>query len=339
MRKMPARAAAVIGFGLLTLAACVADGGVAPAPYSVSRAALSAHVDFLADDRLEGRLAGSVGDRIATRYIAGQFAEAGAVPLPGGISDQKVELEGGGTSRNVLAMVPGVLHPDEYVLYIAHHDGQGMGNDLCQRADESDNICNSAVDNASGVAVLIELARRYAEQPAERSIIFLASAAEEGGLWGAYAFTTDPPVPLSSIRAVLGLDTVAARGYTRNVVLLGAGLTDLGSMAEAAAVAEGRRLVRSQEADDFYDRSDHFAFAEAGVPAVMLTGLFAPANGGLAATPYMTARYHSASDEAGPGIDWSGAQADAGLLYRFGRLIANADQAPKWQPTSPYQRP
>ncbi|MBV7256710.1 M28 family peptidase [Pacificimonas sp. WHA3] len=323
---------------LLILAGCVGDT-IAPAPYIIDRGVLAAHVAFLADDALEGRLAGSPGDRVATDYIAGAFEQAGAVALPGGISEQMVATGKERVSRNVMAMVPGTDVPGEYVLYIAHHDGQGRGGTLCLDAAPIDDICNSAVDNASGVAVLIELARLFARHPAKRSLIFLASAAEEQGLRGARAFIADPPVPLANIRAVIGMDTLAGRGYRHHVALLGEGLTTLDPLAAQAAAADGRRLVRSRESRDFYDRSDHFPFAEAGIPAVMLSGLFDPADGGINATQYMRHRYHRAGDEAGAVIDWSGAQADAGLVHRFGRMIADAAQAPEWRPHSPYQRP
>ncbi|MEM8827481.1 MAG: M28 family peptidase [Pseudomonadota bacterium] len=319
---------------LLALLGCLSPSTVEPpAPYVVTRAALAAHVEFLADDRLAGRLPGTAGDRIATDYIAEAFADVGADPL---LDDwfQPLRLVTREETRNVIAVVPGRAVPDEYVLFVAHHDAQGQ----CGDPSAADRICNGAVDNASGIALLIELARLFAEAPAARSIIFLASAAEERGLLGAKAFVAEPPVPLSSIRAAIGLDTLAARGYTRDVGLLGEGLTTLDDMAASAAAGEGRRLVGARDAQGFYARSDHFVFAEAGVPAVMFSGIFAPANGGLTATPYYRNRYHSPADDADAGIDYSGVQADAGMLLNFARAIADAETAPGWTRNAPYRR-
>lgn len=319
----------------LLLSACVSSSVSVPPPLFTT-ASLAAHVSYLADDRLEGRAPGTPGDRLATDYIADALETAGAAPVAESWFQPVTGAIGEGAfeSRNVVGMVPGRIDPDSYVLYVAHHDGQGR----CEADASGDDICNGAVDNASGVAILIEIARLFAADPPERSVIFLASAAEERGFLGSRAFIADPPVPLMSIRAVIGVDTLAARGYTRDVAILGAGLTTLDPLVRQAAAADARRVVKSSGAQDFYARSDQYAFAEAGIPALFVSGLFAPGEGAFVGSPYARLRYHRPADQADAGIDYSGAIADAATIYRLGRLIADADAEPRWKDSSPFQR-
>ncbi|MGB3721383.1 MAG: M20/M25/M40 family metallo-hydrolase [Pacificimonas sp.] len=321
---------------LFLLSACV-GGSVAVPPPLFTKSSLAAHVAYLADDRLQGRAPGSAGDEMATDYIRDAFEDAGAEPLKelwfqsvsGVIHEKPFD------SRNVMAVVRGTAQPDDYILYVAHHDGQGK----CTADASGDDICNGAVDNASGVAVLIELARRFAAEPPARSIIFLASAAEESGFQGTKAFIAAPPVTLANIRAVIGIDTLAARGYTRDVAILGEGLTNLRPLVKQAAARDARRVVRSPKAQGYYERSDQIEFARAGVPSLFVSGLFSPGPGEFTSGVYAQSRYHRPGDEAGAGIDYSGAAADAATIYRLGRLIAYAEEAPRWTARSPYQRP
>ena len=317
---------------LLFLAGCA--GSAPPAPYAIRPADLVPHVEYLASDALEGRAPGSEGDRLAAEYVARQLADAGAAPLYENGYFQPVTGTSGGESwrsRNVAAVVPGTSRPEEYILFVAHHDGQGR----CPADAGGDDICNGAVDNASGVAVLIELARRIAGQPAERSVIFLASAAEEQGLLGAKAFVDAPPVSLEDVIAVLGIDSIAARGYTADVSILGFGLTTLDPLVAAAARAENRRVRTDRGTESFYRRSDHAAFADAGIPALMVSGLFAPGAENFRSGVYARTRYHRPGDEAGRSIDYSGAAADASLLLRLTRMIAAREERPEWRRPPP----
>lgn len=232
-------------------------------------------------------------------------------------------------SNNVAGMIRGSRQPTEYVVYVAHWDHLGH----C--GDTFDSICNGAVDNASGVGGLLELARAFADMPPpSRSVVFLATTAEEQGLLGAEHFVQQGPIPKQRMVAAFGLDTIAAAGVTDKLVILGRGLSDLDAVIERAAAAQRRKIVNVAGASDFYDRSDHFAFAEAGVPAVVATGIFADT---ATFERFMTDRYHQAGDEWDAGIDYRGAVQDLELVLAAGTGIANAPAAPRWAPNSPYR--
>lgn len=233
------------------------------------------------------------------------------------------------TSYNLAGVLPGWKRPNEYVVYLAHWDHLGH----C--GSGADTICNGAVDNASGVGGLIELAESFAKgKRPERSVLFLATTAEESGLLGGRHFAASGPVEAARIVAAFGLDTIAADGPANDIVVLGQGLTSLDGVLKTAAEAQGRRIIAMPDVQSFYARSDHFAFAEAGVPAVIATGIFA--GGGFG--EYMATHYHEPSDEATLPIDYRGAAADVNLVGAAGRGLANSREWPTWTKSSPYQR-
>lgn len=234
------------------------------------------------------------------------------------------------SSSNVAGMIRGRERPEEYVIYLAHWDHLGH----C--AETGDTICNGAVDNASGVGGLIELARAFGtgERP-RRSVVFLATTAEESGLLGARYFVSKGPIPATSMVAAFGLDTIAVGGPGRDVIVLGQGQSTLDKWLAKAAADDGRRLRPMPEVQSFFTRSDHFAFAEAGVPAVVATGVF---TAGEAFETYMQNQYHKPSDAPSTAIDYRGAAADVALVLRTGQRLANSREWPRWKPESPYQR-
>ena len=233
------------------------------------------------------------------------------------------------TSYNLAGVLPGRKHPDEYVVYLAHWDHLGhCGTGV-------DPICNGAVDNASGVGGLIELADAFAKgRSPERSVLFLATTAEESGLLGGKHFAASGTIGADRMVAAFGLDTIAANGPSDDVIVLGQGLTSLDGRLADAAKAQGRRITAMPDVQSFYARSDHFAFAEAGVPAVIATGIFA----GPAFGDYMSKHYHQPSDEKALPIDYRGAAADMNLLLAVGEGLANSREWPTWTKSSPYQR-
>lgn len=235
------------------------------------------------------------------------------------------------TSANVAGVLRGNRYPDEYVIYLAHWDHLGR----C--AATGDTICNGAVDNASGVGGLIELAAAFSGggQPA-RSVVFLATTAEESGLLGGKHFVTAGPIPVNRMVAAFGLDTIAANGPTRDVILLGKGQSSLDAWIKRSARASGRRIADLPGVQSFFSRSDHYAFAEAGVPAVIATGVFAA---GGRFQDYMRDHYHKPSDEVSAAIDYRGAADDVTLILDAGRALANSRDWPKWMKSSPYRRP
>lgn len=234
------------------------------------------------------------------------------------------------TSSNVAGVLRGVRYPDEYVAYIAHWDHLGH----C--ASGADTICNGAIDNASGVGGLIELAKAFehGKRP-QRSILLLASTAEERGLLGGRYFAASGPIAPTRFVAAFGLDTIAANGPTSDVIILGQGYSSLDDWIARAAKAQGRKIVDMPAVQGFFRRSDHFAFAEVGVPTVIATGVFAEGGGTEA---YLHDRYHKPSDESSAAIDYRGAAQDVELLLAAGRAIANSRKWPAWGKSSPYQR-
>ena len=288
---------------------------------------------------VEGRLRDSAGDRLfaaSGHDFEALTAAAGRVGFRPMALGSRASVRLGGAvrhfaSKNVVGLVPGARHPDEYVLFLAHWDHLGR----CA-PEAADQICNGAVDNASGIGGLIELGRAFAagKRP-DRSILFLATTGEEGGLIGGEYFVDHPVVPLAQIVGGLGNDTIAA-GTPADVVVLGQGLSpDMDAVIAAAARSQKRRVIVDAASDGFFPRSDHYPFAQAGVPILIATSIFAP--GSKAATDrYFADHYHKPSDEYRPGMSFDAAAADIDLAWRVGLRLANSKVWPGWKAGSAY---
>jgi len=242
-------------------------------------------------------------------------------------------------SRNVVGLLPGKTRPDEYVLYSAHWDHLGR----CEPID-GDDICNGALDNATGTAGLIALAQAQARAgAADRSMIFLAVTAEESGLLGSRYYAENPIYPLAQTAGGVNMDGLNVFGPTRDVVIVGGGKSELEAFLERAVHDEGRVIVpeATPEKGSFY-RSDHFSFAKLGVPMVyadsgedrIMGGIAA---GQAAAEDYTTNRYHKPQDEFDPNWNWAGAVQDLQLYYRIGRELAMSDLWPNWYPDAEFR--
>ncbi len=234
-------------------------------------------------------------------------------------------------SQNVVAKLPGA-HPerrDEYVLYIAHWDHLGRDGDL---------IYNGAVDNATGTAMLIEMARAYTllPEPPDRSILFLALTAEEQGLLGARHYAENPLYPLERTVAVINMDAFFPWGRTEDVIVIGRGSSTLEDVLERHASAQGRVLEPDAEPEKgFFYRSDHFEFARQGVPALYIgTGtrfLDRPEGWGEAMREEFTRdHYHKPTDEVQTDWDMSGLVEDSQLLFLVGYDVAQTPAYPNW---------
>jgi hypothetical protein len=221
------------------------------------------------------------------------------------------------TSNNVIGRIRGSGNSGESLLYLGHWDHFG----LCRPEGAPDRICNGAVDNASGIAMMIEVAGRLARNPRPaRDVLFLATTAEEVGLLGADYFATHPIVPLTSIVAAINADTVAIHPAGQPVAVIGRGLPALDAVIDSTVTAMGRQLDTDDEAAAFVQRQDGWALARVGVPAIMVGGSFS--NMGLLEA-FLSGRYHSPEDEAGPGLVLAGAAEDANLLVALGRRLAD----------------
>lgn len=220
-------------------------------------------------------------------------------------------------SNNVVGRLKGKGGTGESVLFLGHWDHLG----ICRPENAPDRICNGAVDNASGIAVLIEVARGLAKgKRPKRDMLFLATTNEEGGLLGAEHFAADPPVPLASIVAAFNFDTVAISPRGRPVAVLGRGLAALDSLIADSVREAGRRLDEDHEADSFVTRQDGWELRARGVPSVMVGGSFSNMQE-LGA--FLSGPYHQPSDDLQRPIELGGAAEDADLLIRIGRKAAD----------------
>lgn len=237
------------------------------------------------------------------------------------------------SSQNVIGILPGSEAPDEYVIHTAHWDHLGR----CKPAPDGDDICNGAVDNATGTAALVALAEAHAKAgPARRSLVFLAVTAEESGLLGAYYYAANPVFPLDQTVAGINMDAFQIAGPAKDVTVVGPGKSQLDAFLEAALKADGRVATPNPKPEaGYYYRSDHFAFAKQGVPMLYIDGGEDLVEGGkeagaAIAADYTENRYHGPKDEFNEDWDWSGVMADLQLFYRIGRMLAESTSWSNW---------
>jgi Zn-dependent M28 family amino/carboxypeptidase len=237
------------------------------------------------------------------------------------------------SSNNVIGVLPGSEAPDEYVLFMAHWDhlGRVFGR------PGSEGIFNGAIDNATGVAALLELAEAFAagERP-RRSLIFAAVTLEESGLLGSRWYAENPLYPLETTAAVINMDAMTVVGPTRDVVVVGYGNSELEDYLKEAAEVQNRIVVQEEHPErGYYYRSDHFNFAKAGVPALYAKGGTdhvekGQAYGRAIQDDYNQNRYHKPSDEYDPEWDLRGVVQDIELLKAVAGRIANESRWPNW---------
>ena len=236
-------------------------------------------------------------------------------------------------SKNVIGILKGKSRPDEYVLYTAHWDHLG----ICKPDATGDNICNGAVDNATGTAALVALAEAHAKAGTpERSIIFLAVTAEESGLLGSKHYAENPVYPLAKTVGGVNMDAFLIAGPAKNVVVVGKGKSELDNYLEAALTSDGR-IAEAEPTPEagYYYRSDHFSFAKKGVPMIYFDGGEDLVEGGREAgkkiaDDYRANKYHAPSDEFDPDWDWTGVMADLRVYYTVARMLATTEEWPNW---------
>ncbi|MDX5982738.1 M28 family metallopeptidase [Sphingomonas echinoides] len=235
-------------------------------------------------------------------------------------------------SKNVIGILAGTTAPNDYVYYTAHWDHLGH----CD-AVNGDDICNGALDNASGVAGLVALAEANAKAgPARRSLVFLSVTCEECGLLGSRYYAQHPIYPIAQTVGGVNMDGLNTVGRAKDFVVTGAGKSELEDRMKALVEAQGR-VVKPEPNPErgSYFRSDHFSFAKLGVP--MFYGksgedlrVGGEAAGHAATLDYIEHRYHKPQDEYNPAWDWSGAVEDVQLYYGLGRALADGSDWPNW---------
>ena len=283
------------------------------------------------------RKAGLDFDALKTRARSRDFRP---VELPGATFSGMFDVATSQiVTQNVLARLPGTTRPDETILYTAHWDHIGVG----EPDANGDAIFNGAVDNASGTAALLELARVWAAGPRpERSIVMISFTAEESGLLGSEYYAANPVWPLEKTVAGFNLDAMNVYGRVRNLGVVGHGQSDLDERLTAAAARQGRGVEPdANPAAGSYFRSDHFPLAKRGVPMAYVKGSGdfrdPPVDRREAArAEYGATRYHQADDEWSADWDLRGQIEDMEIALWIGRDLANSRDWPAWKPGSEF---
>ncbi len=243
------------------------------------------------------------------------------------------------TTYNVVGVLRGTQRPDETIMYSAHWDHLGH----CPAID-GDDICNGALDNATGTAALIELARRFsaAGRP-QRSVAFVALTAEEQGLLGALYYMQHPVFAPRTTVAAINMDGINNTGRTHDIEIVGYGKSEMDDLITQAVQAQGRRVApdSSPEAGYFY-RSDHLHFAQLGIPVLYTSNGVDMVDGGVERgnainSAYVANNYHQPSDELTPDWDMTGGAEDLEALYAVGRGLADSDRWPQWRANAEFR--
>lgn len=248
------------------------------------------------------------------------------------------EHAAGVVGQNVVGRLPGTTHAHEAVVYGAHHDHLGIDEERVARGE--DGIYNGAIDNATGVAMMIEIARAFAALPQRpaRSVYFVTFSAEESGLLGSDHFVRHAPVPPRHMIANVNVDSGNLFGATDDIVGIGSERSEMRRLLRAAAAAEGMTVTDDNQPNaGLFFRSDQLAFARAGVPAVFLgTGdrfRGRPADfGARVRAEYRSQHYHQPSDELRPEHRFDGLLQQTRVAFRLGHAIAAAPGLrPAWR--------
>ena len=244
-------------------------------------------------------------------------------------------------SKNVLGRVVGSTHPTETVLYGAHWDHLGIGAPDAR----GDSIYNGAVDNATGVAALLELARVFAAGPRPaRSVVFAAWAAEEKGLLGSEYYAANPVYPLETTVGGFNIDALSPTGPARDVLVVGYGQSELEDRLETVLAVDNRVITRDPHPEaGYFFRSDHFPMAKRGVPMLYVDSGIDLLSGGVAAgnaadAAYRRDRYHQPADEYDAATwNFQGMAQDVSTLHQLGRQLANSRDWPNYRTTSEFR--
>lgn len=244
-------------------------------------------------------------------------------------------------SHNVIGVLPGKAAPQEVVLYTGHWDHLGR----CKPDATGDDICNGAVDNATGIGALVALAEMNAKAgAARRSQVFLAVTLEESGLLGSEFYGQNPVYPLAQTVGGVNMDALAPYGPSRDVTVIGGDKSELTTILDRT-LASMKLAAKAEPHPErgYYYRSDHFSMAKRGVPMFNVGRGADLVNGGIAAgtaasDAYTNVRYHQPSDEYEDSWDFSGMVQEVELYYRLGRTLADGTDWPNWHPADEFRK-
>jgi Zn-dependent M28 family amino/carboxypeptidase len=243
-------------------------------------------------------------------------------------------------SQNIVGRIEGKQRPNETVIYSGHWDHLGVGAPDAK----GDTIYNGAVDNGTGIAALLELARTYGKQKKpDRSVLFLAVTAEEKGLLGSEYYSANPLYPLAETVGVINMDALSPTGLTHNFSVSGSTKQDL--LDKLIETAKKMDVVFSPDPkpeNGYFFRSDHFPFAKLGVPAISFKSGNDLVEGGIAAgeaagEAYVTNNYHQPSDEWQASWSFANTSRDLQILFTLGNELANSKTWPNWSMDSEFR--
>jgi len=269
-----------------------------------------------------GKLLAGTGKTLAS--LRDESAKPGFAPRPLDItaSLEATTRETTIRTHNVIGKIPGRRPETGAVLFVAHWDAFG----ICAEPPAEDLICNGAIDNASGVAALTEIARRLVRGPQmDRDIYFLATTGEELGLLGAHAFAENPPIPLTQFVAAFNIDSIALAPAGSPLAIVGKGMTRLDSSIARVAKQQRRKIVEGDAANEYVRRQDGWALLQHDVPTVMVSGAYSDID---RVEKFFDGDYHRPSDGIDKPIELGGAADDVLFHVALGRYFADARKVP-----------
>ncbi|WP_420315996.1 M28 family metallopeptidase [Ekhidna sp.] len=243
-------------------------------------------------------------------------------------------------SQNVIAKITGSERPDEYIIYSAHWDHLGIGQEI-----DGDSIYNGAHDNASGTATMLAIAEAMAKMDKpKRTVVFLAVTAEEQGLLGSKHYGQNPIYPPAQTVANINMDGITAWGPMKDLTVVGYGQSELEDIAEEVAKKQGRYILADPDpGKGYFFRSDHFQFAKVGIPALYASGGYEHMTKGVSYVDslnkvYLSTQYHRPQDQYNADYwTFDGMALDGELLMEVGMKIANSADWPEWKPGSEFK--
>jgi len=276
---------------------------------------------YITAEGLERALAGGPLDLAALKALAAT-PDFGAKLLDLSVTLEATTRETRINTHNIIGRLPGRRPESGAVLLLAHWDHFGE----CAAPPAEDLICNGAIDNASGVAALTEIAKRLAKGPAmDRDVYFLATTAEEIGLLGVEAFAEDPPLPLSQIVAAFNLDSIALAPRGTPIGIVGRGLTPLDAGILAVAKAQKRKVIDGDAINAYVRRQDGWALLAHDVPTVMVSSSWSDV---ARVERFFDGDYHRPGDQVKPSLDLSGTAEDVAFHVALVRHFADAKKVP-----------
>ncbi len=234
------------------------------------------------------------------------------------------------SSHNLIGFKKGTINPDEFIIFMAHWDHLGLTD------KGKDKIYNGAVDNATGVAGIIELARLFKNIDTDRSLIFLATTLEESGLLGSEFFANYSPIDLANVVAGFNFDGILPTGKTKDMAVIGYGASELEELLERQLLKEGRYINPDPNPEKgFFYRSDHISFAKRGVPVLFSDDGFDLIDGGKIAGmeklyDYTLNKYHAVNDEYDESWNLEGLEQNINTIFSISLQLANSNSWPNW---------